>query len=113
MFNEYTCIFLDGEYDNTEIFVHINQKGKIVYSYCWADDIPSYEYYNELIRDWKFVEAKVKDMKSDNKLFKQISNQFVVKNLHRIVFSVSDQEGFSNDPFLVAALKNYKQLEVY
>jgi hypothetical protein len=113
MFSEYTCLFLDGEYDKTEIFVHINEKGKIEYAYCWTDDIPTYEYYNKLIREYKEVKAKVKDMKSENKLFKQLSNQFIVKNLHRIIFFVPDEEDFSNDPFLVAALKNYKQLEVY
>lgn len=113
MFREYTGIFLDWESDNTEIFVHINEKGKIVYSYCWSDDIPQYERYNELIGEYKEVKAKTKPMKSGNKCFVELSNQFVVKNLQKIYFSVDDDEDFSNDPFLVAALNNYKQLEVY
>lgn len=109
MFQEYTAYWLQEEVKNDpEIYLHFNEKGKLIRAYCYADDIPCTTKYSA---NWKPKTIKARTIPSQNPLFVNLTNSFILKNLNKILISIEDDE-FNKDEILQLAVKNYKNLSI-
>ncbi len=104
MFKEYITYY-EGWGHPVEVHIHLNEKGKIIRTYCWSDDIPEKETYSEAKRD--YVSSSPKITPCRNELFVDISKQWIINNLQSIYFNEEDY-----DEYFELASQNYKNLQL-
>jgi uncharacterized protein YuzE len=106
---------ITAQFENTngvfdEIMIHINQKGRIIRAYCWADGIPQIEKYNERKGEYYVSACKIK--KCQNSLFLDISLDWLIKNLGWMYISIDEESEINLGTPLSNAILNYKELTV-
>lgn len=108
-FNEYVAIQIaDDEDDEYQVFVNIQEDGKIKRVYCWADAIPTFITYSDV---QPYVRTKrIRTTSNNNNIFRNVSLSAFIANLHRFVVCLNDED--DHDKILEKAQVRYKRLEV-
>ena len=116
MFQEYTAVIINELSDTTtEIMLHLNEQGKLIYAYCWANNKPTFVKQNAFSEAIDFYdgyrEYTPKTKPTTNKLFLKLPLT-IANYFNQMYISCNDDKGWDNDEIMLKAIARYPKLHI-